>query len=333
LTETHNIVSLLICQVTYLYTILNVLRLCYNQPVASLDLIDSLPLVAAAIPESLAEETGYLLRRAYVLAGERAEAAMPAGVSARHYQVLQSLADLGPRSQQQLAQLLWVNRTTMVALIDALESQGLVQRHRDPSDRRSYALQLTPAGRAHLSALSAAADGADAGLAACLAPPEATMLRAFLGTIAETVDGSSELPAGLAGRIAFLLGAAHHRVRERVNERLQSLELTTALYGVLATIAGRGPTSQQAVADELGLTGPAIVQTVDRLQALGLVERHRNPADRRSYALQPTGKGRETLRQVRETIATTHHDLEAVLGGPRARRELNRLLRALVEMG
>jgi DNA-binding MarR family transcriptional regulator len=40
-----------------------------------------------------------------------------------------------------------VDRTTMVGLIDALEEKKLVERHRDPGNRRAYLLEVTAAGR------------------------------------------------------------------------------------------------------------------------------------------------------------------------------------------
>jgi DNA-binding MarR family transcriptional regulator len=104
------------------------------------------PPAPAPIPDSLAQETGYLLRRAYAHAGDWATASMPEGIPIRDYEVLQTLADLGPSSQRRLSELLWVNRTIMVKLIDALESGGLVERRRDPADRRSYALEPTSHG-------------------------------------------------------------------------------------------------------------------------------------------------------------------------------------------
>ena len=283
----------------------------------------------APIPASLADETGYLLRRAYVYAGRWAMAAMPDGVAIRDYEILQTLADLGPRSQRRLSELLWVNRTIMVKLIDALESDGLVERRRDLSDRRSYALELTPTGEHSRARLSTLADEAEAGLTASLSARERTALRKLLSAIALAADQSPELPKGLAGRAGFLLTQAHNHVRELTNARLRALGITTALYGVLATIA-RGPISQQAIADQLGLTGPAIVQSVDRLEQAGLVERRRDLADRRSYALRPTRDGRAVLRQAGTAIAQIDDQLDRTLGTNQRRHELNRLLRKLL---
>lgn len=256
---------------------------------------------------------------------------MPEEIPIRNYEVLQTLVDLGPRSQRQLSRLLWVNRTIMVKLIDALESDGLVERRRDPTDRRSYALELTPAGEQARADLSAAADRAEAGLTAPLAGSEQTTLRELLSVIALAADQPSKLPTGLAGRAGFLITSAHHYVRERVNASLGALGITTALYGTLATIDARGPISQQAIADQLGLTGPAIVQTVDRLQAIGLVERQRDASDRRSYALKLTSDGHDTLRRARIAIGQINDELDQILGSEAKRHELNQLLRKLLD--
>ena len=54
--------------------------------------------------------------------------------------MLATLQAVGPLSQQQLAKGLNVNRTVMVKLIDGLEARGLVERVRNPDDRRAYLL-------------------------------------------------------------------------------------------------------------------------------------------------------------------------------------------------
>jgi DNA-binding MarR family transcriptional regulator len=49
-------------------------------------------------------------------------------------------------SQSALGAALGVDRSTVVPLIDRLEARGLVVRAASPRDRRSHALQLSPAG-------------------------------------------------------------------------------------------------------------------------------------------------------------------------------------------
>jgi DNA-binding MarR family transcriptional regulator len=50
-------------------------------------------------------------------------------------------------SQQDLAEKLYVTKGNISGLIDRLEAAGLVERHKLPTDRRSYSIHMTPAGR------------------------------------------------------------------------------------------------------------------------------------------------------------------------------------------
>jgi DNA-binding MarR family transcriptional regulator len=77
-----------------------------------------------------------------------AETLAPLEIDGRHYGVLAALAELGPVSQQTLADIFAVDRSTMVDFVDVLERKGHVRRARNPSDRRAYALELTRSGAA-----------------------------------------------------------------------------------------------------------------------------------------------------------------------------------------
>jgi DNA-binding MarR family transcriptional regulator len=94
------------------------------------------------------ERVGQLLfvaaQAAQALATERLE---PLGLSPRAWGVLSTLVESGPLSQIDLATTLSIDRTAMVYLLDELERQGLVERVRNPHDRRSFLIHLTPAGR------------------------------------------------------------------------------------------------------------------------------------------------------------------------------------------
>src|SRR3712207_782235 len=87
---------------------------------------------------------GYLLTKAahrYSACLEQALARED--LTPRRYALLLALEAGGPRSQQSLGELLRIDRTTMVAVIDELEERGLVERRRDPRDRRVWAVHLT----------------------------------------------------------------------------------------------------------------------------------------------------------------------------------------------
>jgi DNA-binding MarR family transcriptional regulator len=285
---------------------------------------------ARPAPRPATAETGFVLRLAHVRATEQIAAGMPAGLVLRYHEVLAALTEFGPHSQQQLAQRLGINRTIMVSLIDAMEQAGLVERNRDPADRRSYALAPTAKGTSALADMERAADHANAKLNAPLTDREQRQLERLLRTIASADDGFAQRPAALTRRTIDLLSQAHHCVSQSFAQRLKEVGLTPPLYGVLRTLDASGPTSQQAIAEQLGLSGTAILQTVDRLEADQLVRRRRNPTDRRSYALELTPHGRTTLSKVTTALDALSTELDSTLGDPRRQQQLRRLLLKLL---
>ncbi len=76
-----------------------------------------------------------------------------AGIEARHFAVLRGLAQHGPVSQRELIELLDVDKSAMVRIIDDLERQGLAERRRALHDRRAYAVRLTTEGEQRLAAV------------------------------------------------------------------------------------------------------------------------------------------------------------------------------------
>jgi DNA-binding MarR family transcriptional regulator len=283
-----------------------------------------------SVAPALADQTGYLLRIAFVRAADVAAAAVPEGMSIRFYGVLLTLTELGPRSQHELSKLLHVNRTMMVALIDSMEEAGLVERRRNPADRRSYALEPTAGGGRALTELAAAADRAEHELTGAMTAAERRRLQELLRAVVISGEERREMPAPLAERTGYLVTVAHLRLRGRFEELLRDAGIAAPDFGALATIARDGPLSQQQVAEQLSLTGTAVVQIVDRLEANEAVERRRNPSDRRSYALELTPKGKTTLRRARAALDQANSELAETLGGAEQERELHALLRKML---
>ena len=99
------------------------------------------------LPAGLTRRLGFMLVRASAgMTRLGAETLAPLGIDGRHFGVLAVLTELGPVSQQTLADILVVDRSTMVCFVDELERNGYVRRGRNPSDRRAYAIELTGAG-------------------------------------------------------------------------------------------------------------------------------------------------------------------------------------------
>src|SRR5262245_65117642 len=66
---------------------------------------------------------------------------------------LRAIADAPGRSQQALSAQLGLLPSRLVTLVDELETEGLVERRRNPQDRRHHALHVTPQGEERLKAL------------------------------------------------------------------------------------------------------------------------------------------------------------------------------------
>ncbi len=104
------------------------------------------------------------------------------GLRSKHYGALVLLQG-GPLTQVEIGRALWVDRTTMVAIVDDLTRLGLVERARHPEDRRAHAVTLTVQG---FEILQVATEAVDATEAECFAPlddEEREQLRALLQKI------------------------------------------------------------------------------------------------------------------------------------------------------
>jgi DNA-binding MarR family transcriptional regulator len=100
-----------------------------------------------ALPATLSDRSSYLLGRAADAVKALGERDLePLGITPREYTVLAVLAERSPLSQTRVAEILGLDRTTILKLGASLEQLGLVVRERDSGDRRAYAVALTPAG-------------------------------------------------------------------------------------------------------------------------------------------------------------------------------------------
>jgi DNA-binding MarR family transcriptional regulator len=122
-----------------------------------------------------------------------AEQLAPLGVEPRHAGMLHRLAANEGKAQQAIGELIGLNPTQMVFLVDELEDRGFIERRRNPADRRSYALYLTPAGRDMLSKIHEAGRIHQARFGASLTASEQGQLTELLRRIAldQRITGES----------------------------------------------------------------------------------------------------------------------------------------------
>jgi DNA-binding MarR family transcriptional regulator len=265
----------------------------------TIKLMISLP--ADAMGLSLADHTGYLLRVAHDQVHRITIEGMPGNAHPRDFSLLSALQTTGPISQQQLADHMRVNRTLLVGIIDALERRGWVERRRDPADRRSYRLHVTPAGETAVAEMAPIVRAASGTFAAHLTEPERERLHALLrGLITES---GRLIPPALEDVTGFLIVQAHFLARDRATDEFRALPIEVRHYGVMLALDELGPTSQQALTTAMAVSATMVTQIVDDLERLGLLERARNPADRRSYTVTMTAEGARVLNGAREAAA------------------------------
>ena len=268
------------------------------------------------------EPVGMLLRRVYVrlTSAEGGDAS-----AARDVAVLDVLAGQGASSQQDLAERLGINRTVMVRVLDRLADAGWVERVRNPADRRSHRLRLTPAGDAARGGLRREAAARSAGLTTVLTPGERERLDTLLaGLLPEPPE------RGAALGTEFLVAQAHLAMRRLADGLLAGTGLRVSYVGTLTAIDRLGPRTQRDLARRLEMTEPAAAEIVDELVTAGYVIRDRDPEDRRRYALRLTDDGRAALAVLHATTREVQASVERRLGEP-ATEELRALLRRLLE--
>jgi DNA-binding MarR family transcriptional regulator len=138
-----------------------------------------------------------------------------------------------------------------------------------------------------------------------------------------------QLPAALSDRLGFLLGRAHLAHRCVAERALASLDLGVKEFGALSVLVEEGPLSQQRLGERQGVDRTTMVAVVDQLERGGLVERRRNPDDRRAYSLHATTKGRRVLRQASEATRRAEDEFLAPIPAGE-RRRLKQILQRLI---
>ncbi|MCG3757246.1 MULTISPECIES: MarR family winged helix-turn-helix transcriptional regulator [Amycolatopsis] len=147
-----------------------------------------LPLVAQAPRRS-----GALLEHFARRIRLRAESVLaPFGLRPRHLIALTVLQTRGSSTQQSLAQILEMDSTNVVGLLNDLEADQLIERRRSPEDRRRHVVVLTDRGAKELARAEAALAAVEDEVFAALDPDQREQLyNLLLQAASGTVDSSS----------------------------------------------------------------------------------------------------------------------------------------------
>lgn len=131
--------------------------------------------------DTLRRFVGYRLKRTFnVFRADLAAVLEPFGLRMMTYSALVLIVDNPGLRPSHLAHALAIERPNMVVLLDELEQMGLIQRERDPKDRRAHSLTATLEGQ-HLCIRAVSAD--EAHEAALLAGVSETERDVFLNVL------------------------------------------------------------------------------------------------------------------------------------------------------
>lgn len=119
-----------------------------------------------------------------------------AGGSTATWQVLLLLQAERWDTQRELAAALGIRGATLTHHLSRMEAQGLVERHRDPENRRVQVVGLTPAGRELFERLRGVAVAFDGRLREALEPHEPEVLAGMLDRLrAAVAEHDAERPS------------------------------------------------------------------------------------------------------------------------------------------
>ncbi|MGX6447598.1 MarR family winged helix-turn-helix transcriptional regulator, partial [Patulibacter sp. S7RM1-6] len=103
------------------------------------------------LPEAIAHHEGLSVLKLAGWLQARLDDALGDGFKTRHYMTASVLEHVGSLTQHEVGRKLRIDKATMTAVVTDLERAGLLERHRDPEDRRHLRLAITADGRGWLA--------------------------------------------------------------------------------------------------------------------------------------------------------------------------------------
>jgi DNA-binding MarR family transcriptional regulator len=147
------------------------------------------------------------------------------------------------------------------------------------------------------------------------------------------MTSATEIPARRIHRVAkemvassgFLLARLGFGFKAKTIAKLEESGFEIYDYSVLAILAEGAKETQATIADAITLDPSRLVALLDGLEERGLIERQRDPQDRRRHMVSITAAGKRELSRLREIVKRLEDEFLAPLD-PESRKTLHVLL-------
>ncbi len=123
--------------------------------------------------------------------------------------------------------------------------------------------------------------------------------------------------------IFFQLASTSRNSIQFFNQNVEHLNLTGPQAMVMNLLGEKSGITFHQLGEQLNLKSPTLTGIIDRLEKIGLTERHPNPKDRRSILVSLTEKGLGVVPEIRQTVSKANqkflnmlsHEEEVMLRG------------------
>src|SRR3954447_5647868 len=119
------------------------------------------------------------------------------------------------------------------------------------------------------------------------------------------------MPRELVARPLFLLGRLGFTVKKHAMQEFDDAGFSGYDYALLAFLAERPGETQATIADSLQVDRSQLVGLLDALEERGLIERRRDPRDRRRHTVTLTADGKRQLARLRSIVKTIEDEFLA----------------------
>ncbi|MBX3593872.1 MarR family transcriptional regulator [Sphingomonas sp.] len=104
----------------------------------------------------------------------------------------------------------------------------------------------------------------------------------------------------MSDTLGFLIGDVSRLLRREFDLRARRIGVTRAQWRTLKILTRHEGSNQGTLADLLEVEPITLARMIDRLEEAGLVERRRDPADRRAWRIHLTDAAQPLLAQLRD---------------------------------